>query len=452
MSVTAITTFDQNLLGKYLKIVSTNSVYSQLPDQSVMWKTILKKKKGPAEGRELRYLLRSAYGMAASQFMGLSGDVAYPSGHRATIVEGTCTYKDFALTIELERTLIQKAMSGGDKARYAEPLAEEIKCKTIGMSRMLSAAMYQDGTGRIGKVLTPSVSSGRLAVVLDTTVGHSHVGWFEWGDKVKFVSSAGAAQNVTVSSGSISYYAVADISRSTDTVTIAAYDSSGTELTVSAVNEISAGDFVLRTGITANDYGSISSSTEYGTLSEAIVGLDAITDSNIKLHGVTQNRPIAATVKNCGGNTIDSQHFQEGLSQLKVAVGEGVYKWSDAIMAPEVLDSLVESRETDRRFMSIQDNKKGVASLGYVHGKDTVMFSTDEFCPKQRIYVMPSGSDVLIFRGSSFEWVKPEGGTQWHLKPLAGGHYRTMRAYMEGTGTLYCTHPASILKLTDFAY
>ena len=101
--------------------------------------------------------------------------------------------------------------------------------------------------------------------------------------------------------------------------------------------------------------------------------------------------------------------------------------------------------------MSIQDNKRGVASLGYVHGKDTIMFMTDEYCPKKRIYCVPEG-DVLQFRGSDFEFVKPEGGQKFFLKPSAGGHYRSVRAYMEGSGLILCVHPQAIGVLDNFTF
>jgi hypothetical protein len=451
MTFAAASVVGDNTLGKYLKIVSQNGVYSQLSEQSIMWKNILKKKKGPAEGRELRYLVRSSYGMAAAQFLSVNGAVEYPSAHQAGISEGTAYYKDFAVTVEVERTLIAKALS--DMAKYGEPLAEELKCKTIGLARVLSAAVYQDGTGRIGEVSSAAVvNSTQLEITLKTgTDDIGHVGWFEYGDKVKCVSTAGATQSPTVASGTHAYFTVASVDRINDKVVLNSYDSSGTLLDVDAANQVGSGDYFIRYGTTANDYANISTN-DYGLVSEVFVGLHSLTeDDGRKVNGLTLTAPIKGTRFSASGNPVDSQHFQQLLSQVKVAVGEGAYKWKDAIMAPEVLDSLVESRETDRRFMSIQDNKRGVASLGYVHGKDTIMFMTDEYCPKKRIYVVPEG-DVLQFRGSDFEFVKPEGGQKFFLRPSNGGHYRSVRAYMEGSGLIMCVHPQAIGVLDNFTF
>ncbi len=456
MTFTAVDKVGDNTLGKYLKIVSQNGVYGQLAEQSAMWKNILKKKKGPAEGRELRYLLRSAYGMAAAQFLAVNGAVEYPSAHKATITEGTAYYKDFACTVEVERTLIAKAMS--DMSKYGAPLAEELKCKTIALSRMLSAAVYQDGTGRIGTVSSAAVreagTNDELTITLKTgTDDPGHVGWFEYGDKVKVYTTAGTVQVPTLTTGTHSYFVVTGVDRVNNTVNLASYNSSDAQLDITAANEVSSGDYIVRsglyTGAGANDFaGTI---TDYGLFSNAFVGLHSLTeDDGRTVNGIALNAPIRGTRYSGSANPIDSSHFQSLMSLVKVAVGDGTYTWSNAIMAPEILDSLVESRETDVRFTSITDNKRGVASLGYVHGKSTLMFETDEYCPKQRIYVVPEG-DCLQFRGSDFEFVKPEGGQKFFLRPSNGGHYRSVRAYMEGSGLLLCVHPQAIGVLENFS-
>lgn len=452
MSVTPVNKIGDNTLGNYLKIVSQNGVYSQLSEQSAMWKNTLKRKKGPAEGREIRYLLRSAYGAGAAQFVAVLGAVAYPDSHQATLVECTAWYKDFALTVEVERTLIAKALN--DMSRYGEPLAEELKCKTVAMARMLSAAVYQDGTGVIGTVSSTSVTGGNLVVTLNTgNTARGHVGWGEFGDKVKFASTAGAAHDVTVSSGTISYYTIASIDRVNNKWTVSAYDANNTLLSITGANAVAATDLIYRKGITPNDTTAISTTGEYGTLSEAFVGLDSLTaDDGRKVFGTNMNAPIKGTRFDAGAVPIDSQHFQQTLSQQKVAVGEGAYKWTNAIMAPEVMDSLIESRETDRRFISMADNVRGSTGMGYQHGKDKVMFETDEYCPKTRIYMVPEG-DVLQFRGADFEFVRPDGGQKFFLRPTStGGHYRSVRAYMEGSGLLICVHPQAIGVIHNFTF
>jgi hypothetical protein len=186
-------------------------------------------------------------------------------------------------------------------------------------------------------------------------------------------------------------------------------------------------------------------------MSNNFIGLDSFTENDSRVvHGITQNTGLGGTRRDASGNPIDSQDFQQLMSQIKIAVGASRYKYSQALMAWETLDALVESRETDRRFQSIQDNKRGVARLGYVHGKDTVMFEADEFCPKQRIYCLPEG-DCLQFHGSDFEFVQPEPGQKFHLKPNStSGYDRTLVSFMEGDGCLISTHPNSLGVIENF--
>lgn len=438
-----------NKLGTYLKIVSQNGVYNNLSENSAAWKYVLKRKKGPEEGRELRYGLRSAYGSASAQFLAVSGAVLYPDAHQSTLVEGITQFKDFGCTIEVERTLIQKALS--DASRFGEPLAEEMKCKTIALARILSAALYQDGTGRIGQVASTAVVGGELVVALATgSADIGHVGWFEFGDRLKSYDTAGAVQVPTVASGTHAYFGVINIDRVNDTVTLASYDAGHAKLTINAANQVSAGDFLCRIGITPNDWAAIGTTNDYGSVSESFVGLGSLVAADgRKVNNINMNAPIRGTRVNANGAPIDSSHFQQLMSLVKVAVGEGTYNWSSALMAPEVLDALVESRETDVRFTNIKDVMRGCDSLGYMHGKSKIMFESDEFCPKTRVYVIPEG-DCLQFKGSDFEYVQPEGGNKFFLRPSAGGHYRQIRAYMEGSGTLFCVHPQAIGVLEGF--
>jgi hypothetical protein len=85
-------------LGSFLKIVSTGAVYNNLSEDSHLWDYIKKKKKGDTDGRQLRFLVRSAYGSAAAEFIQAAGG-DYPAAVQSTVTEATTEYKDYALTI-----------------------------------------------------------------------------------------------------------------------------------------------------------------------------------------------------------------------------------------------------------------------------------------------------------------------------------------------------------------
>jgi len=437
-------------VGKYLKIVSRGAVYNNLSEDSEIWNRVKKMKAGPAEGRENRFNLRSGYGAAAVGELPLSGG-AYPSAHKSTLNEGTMVFKDYACTIELERTILQKALS--DMSKYGEPLAEEIRAKTIAMSRLLSYRAYGDGTGAIGEVASSAASSNKVVVTLKSTnTCRGFVGWFEIGDKLVMADTAGTAVSPDAATA-YSYMRVDDKDRVANTVTLAAINTSGAQINQSATTNIVAGTLFYRLQQSTN--GSIPSvssiSADYNTLSESWCGLESLGQNDGRLvNGITLSGALGGTRFDVGGTAIDSQDFQQAMSQLMIRVGQGRYKYKAPIMAWETLDALVESRETDRRFQSIKDDKRGVEQLGYVHGKNTLIFTPDEFCRKDRIYVLPEG-DVLQFYGEDFEWVNPDGkGQKFYLRPNSSGHDRVVRAYMEGSGAFFAVHPAAILTLHNF--
>jgi hypothetical protein len=220
-------------LGNYLKIVSKGSVYNALSEDSPVWENIKKKKKGPVEGRELRYLLRSAYGSAAAGFIAVNGG-AYHSGSQATINEGIAQYKDFSLTVEVERTLIANAIS--DFSRYGEPLAEELRAKSIALSRILSAAAYGDGTGVLCELSgAGTVSAGVATATVETgTSAKGFIGWLEVGDFIQVIDPDGTVQTPTITTGTYGYSKITSVNRSAGTFTYTTFDNAGASDAITA--------------------------------------------------------------------------------------------------------------------------------------------------------------------------------------------------------------------------
>lgn len=433
-------------LGDYLKIVSKGGVYNNLSEDSSIWDLIKKMKKGQAEGREMRYLLRSAYGAAAANFVAVDGG-AYPSAQQASINEASTIFKDYALTIEVQRTLIEKAIS--DFSRYGEPLAEEIRTKTISLSRQLSASLYADGTG----VLAQAAGAGSFTAtsvtfsVSNASSARGFIGWVELGDKVVVKNADGTDANPTCTG--FDHYVVSDKDRAAGTITLLPKTSAGAAITDVSATGITAGDVMYKSSSTFVDLTAIGSN-DYNSLSYYYPGLESLAAADgRKVNNTTMSGALKGTQRDVGGQPLDSSDFQKLMSQIKLTVGANRYKYAKAMMAWESLDALVESRETDRRFQSIKDTDKGVESLGYVHGKDRIVFEADEFCPFQRIWVLPQGDSVQFF-GEDFKFVEPQAGQKFMLKPNASGHDRTIRAYMEGSGTLICVHPSSVGSIRNF--
>ena len=448
----AVTTVGSNTLGKMLKIVSKGGVVNNLSEDSAVWQNVKKQHvAGDAKGRQLRYAIRTDLGSGAVGFLDVTGG-AYLSGSQSSISEGIAEWKDFGATIEVDRTVIEKALQDFDS--YGKPLVEELDLKAIALSRILSAAVYADGTGVLAQALDAgSVSSAKTVLNVDTSdSARGFVGWLEEGDKVYMVNANGTAADPTISTGgTFDHYVIDSVDRDNATATLEARDSSGSAVDVTATG-VTAGDYLVRVSASAAQDLSSIGSTDYNTLSYALTGLDALTqDDGRVVNNITLSGNASGSRQDESGNPIDSQAFQKMLSKLMRRAGKGRYKYDQALMAWETYDSLIESRETDRRFMSIEDDKRGVRGMAYVHGRNAVMFDPDEFCPKKRIYLVPD-KGALQFHGTDFDFVSPNGNDKFHLRPTgtSAGYDRVVQSFMEGSGALISTHSAALGCIHNF--
>lgn len=405
--------------------------------------------------RERRFLFQTSFGPAAIQYRnpGTTNRV-FPTAQQASIGEKSAKYKEINATIELEYNLWDRARKSPEK--YAEPLAFEIDSKTSASKRRIAADFYADGTGVIGTVLTAVDTTGAGGSVLITLsssdTARGHVGYFEYGDLLLNYNTNGTIDSPTVV-GTFYAWRVDTKDRALNTVRLSAVDATGTVLSLTA-SSIDPTDVLYRVGQpTIPDL--TAPVTDYGTLTEVIPGLESLAAADGRvIHGITMSGATAGTQIDAGANPIDVKYIQKCLDSVKVAVGQDRYKWKMMSMAPETHASLIESRETDRRFQTVQDNKRGTTFFAYVHGNDTVETYSSEYVPMKRLYMLPeakSSEKVLQFWGTDFETVKGQGMGDWHLKPASGGgHVATMASYLQAIGTMVCMHPASIGVVHNF--
>jgi len=449
----AVTHVGANTLGNLLKIVSKGGVINNLSEDSAIWQNILKQHvSGDALGRQLRYAIRTNLGSAAAGFLTVTGG-AFLSGQAATVSEGIAEWKDFGCTVEVDRTVIEKALQDFDS--YGKPLVEELDLKSIALARILSAAVYGDGTGVIAQALNAGtiVAGSTVFAISAADTAKGFAGWIEENDIIHIIDPDTTDTTPTLSAGTYSHYVVTSVDRDANTVTLRAKTTTGTDLTVTATN-IAAGDYMVRgkTADTYQDISALSTTVDYNTASTAFTGLDALTqDTNILVNAIQLTGNAGGTRQDESGNPIDSQAFQKLMSKLMRRAGKGRYKYDQACMAWETYDSLIESRETDRRFMSIEDDKRGVRGMAYIHGKNAVMFDPDEFCPKKRIYVIPN-QGALQFHGSDFDFVSPNGSDKFAFRPTGttAGYDRVVQSFMEGSGALITTHAAALGCIHNF--
>ena len=289
---------------------------------------------------------------------------------------------------------------------------------------------------------------------LDTDQGFA--GCFQFGEYVKNYTAAGAAGTApTVTGGTFDHWVVTSRNpiSAANTVTLTAQSSSNANLVVTAWAP-TAGEAFYKIG--QPTIPNLTSIADYGTASEAITGLESLVSNDGRtVFGLAQTGAIAGTVYDNGGAVIGTNAIEQALNQVKNAVGEGRYKWSAALCNRETRSAFIESRETDRRFISIEDNKRGLNKFAYVHQDDTVVLQGSEFARFNRMFLIPEGKTegqkVLQFRGTDFKPARAENGDVFMFAPgTSGYHRRLMVSYMSGMGQLLSLHNAAMVKITNF--
>ena len=453
----AYTGISQLALGNYLTIAFIEGVHKNISITYPEWELVERMRVGSVDGREARFLLQTSLGPSAVQYRNPGVRSDFPAGSESSIAEGTIQYKELDATIELEYNLYRRILES--KSKYdASALAMEVDAKITSLKRQMCLDFYADGTGCLGRALSVTVNAAGQAVVtlrsLDTDQGFA--GCFQFGEYVKNHTAAGAAGTApTVTGGTFDHWVVTSRNpiSAANTVTLTAQSSSNANLVVTAWAP-TAGEAFYKIG--QPTIPNLTSIADYGTASEAITGLESLVSNDSRtVFGLAQTGAIAGTVYDNGGAVIGTNAIEQALNQVKNAVGEGRYKWSAALCNRETRSAFIESRETDRRFISIEDNKRGLNKFAYVHQDDTVVLQGSEFARFNRMFLIPEGKTegqkVLQFRGTDFKPARAENGDVFMFAPgTSGYHRRLMVSYMSGMGQLLSLHNAAMVKITNF--
>lgn len=456
----AINNVDSLLLGKLLQITFSKGFRRQLVRDHRDWESVKQMTVGMPGGREHRFMFQVGGGPAAIQYAAIGSSGAFPAAQRSAVEEKIAIFKELNATIEIDYMLFERLKMA--PAKYADNLAMELEDKLVYLKRRVAADLYNDGLGVLGTVASVAdagIAQGKVEVTLSTLASsRGHVGWFEYDDLLLNCDPDGTADMAATAVA----WKVVSIDRPNNKVTLQAINSSGAPVALAnvAASSIDASDLLYR-GTTSASHSRVDLSGtfagDYGTATEIIAGLGAlVANDGRQVHGITMSGVTGSTIKDCGGSAIDVTHIQQALSQVKTAVGQGRYKYSSLLCAPEMLDSLIEGRETDRRFNSVEDATRGVRKFIYQHAEDAVEFVTSEFCKKNEAFSLPSGkgeeSKVMEFVGTDFKAVEvPGSSSKFHLRPTSGGgHEKKLVSYMFGLGVLVNQHPKACLKIQNF--
>ncbi len=450
-------------LGSLLQIVFTNGVRNQISLDHRDFEMIKRARQGSSVARQLNFEFQKGFGPSAISWRNPgTSNRAFPTAQQSSLQENIAMFKEIQATIEVEYNIYDRARKSPET--YGKPLAIEIASKSTASKRRMAADLYGDGTGVIGQLPASgaSVTSPASNVLnfqlslLDTARGHS--GFFEPDDILILRTQAGVATALDTNLATEpAYWKVVSRDYETQLVQLQGLDSSFAAvatITAVTVQPEDTSVFYRYQQPTIPNLSTIGSS-DYGTLTEVMAGLESLVAADGRvIHGITMSGSTAGTQLNAGGNPIDVSHIQKVMSKTKNNVGQDRYKWKMMIQAPATYDAFVESRETDRRFITIDDVTRGAKKIMYQHQNDSLECYTSEFCPPKRMYILPeskAGEKVLEFHGSDFESVKGEDMSSFHLKPgSGGGHVNTMVSYLNAIGVMICNHPAAVAVVRNF--
>ena len=440
-------------LGQFLQIAFTQGVFNQLNQTFPDFEMVKKFRVADPNWREQRFMLQTSLGPSAVQYRNPNFSTAFPAAQRIGISEKTAVAKELDATVEIEYNLYKKALNS--PLKYAEPLALEMQAKAIAAKRRIAADLYGDGTGVIGTVATAGVAvvGGKLEITLSAaSSARGHIGFFEYDDLVVFKLPAGTAQNAAPTSAVA--FRVVSRSRKLNKVVLEGVDVDGNSVSITGAGDLDGGEVIYRAG--QEEIGNLSSISDYGLASTVFAGLESLlADDGRVVHGITMSGATAGSVVSAAGQGLSLAVVQEALSNAKIAVGQGRYKWSMLVSSPEQRDALIESAETDRRFMVADNPKRGGKSFVFQHENDTLEVIASEYCPKERAFALPNqaagGQSMMQLYFTEMAPVDVGSG-KLHLKPAAaGGHERKIASYMEGYISLLCTHPAAGVVIKEIS-
>lgn len=459
----AYSNIDNLNLGSLLQIIFSNGVRNQISTDFRDFELIKRAKVGNSLAREIRFQFQSTLGASAIQYANPgTTNRAFPRAQQVDIGEKTAKFKELNATLELEYNLWSRAKKSPEK--YADPLAIEVSSKASAAKRRLAADLYGDGTGVVGQLGTDaaavtSTNSDSLWFTLDEgNTARGHLGFFEYGDILilRDPDTTTTALDTNLATEPV-FWKVVERDFDGRRALLQGLDSAYAPVaTMTAVSvQPASGAVFYRSGQPTIPNLSTIGSSDYGTLTEVIAGLETLTASDARVvHGITMQGASAGSRQSCSGAAIDVKYLQKCMDNMKRKVGKDRYKWKMMNMAPETHASFIESRETDRRFQMVDDNKRGVKFFAYIHENDTLECNSSEYVPPKRLYIMPeekNGEKVIEFHGSDYEAVRAKDGDEWMLKPGAdGGHVNMMVSYLQAVGVLICKHPAAVGVVTDF--
>ena len=456
-------------LGTIAQILFSKGFTSQMNRTYKEYESVLiNMKTGSATTeREYRYLLQTALGVNAVKWQqqGVS-NVAFPKGDISTTQEVTAVMKKLQATIELDLNMWKRVRAA--QAKYIDnPLVMEVQSKLDVVKRNQARALFGDGTGCIGKIPNPAVlaySVGVVAITLDTddaAVGGGNTNWFNVGEKICFCASDGTAHLFASSGGNnIAYCVVTRVDRKNRKVYAEGYTSGDVNTAITGAGTVVAADLIYPASVCDASFlgPDVSGTPDYGTITPVMAGLESLAaNDGRKVFGVTMSGQLAGSQYDAGGGIFNVSSIEESMNETEQNVGANKYTYDNLLMPYNAFSALIEGKEADRRFNSVEDSARGGRKFIYQYGDQSLDCLKSYFCPFNRIYSLPKPGKgemgesgyALELRGVEFEDVAM-GGQKEFLKLSSSDYLNVMQSFLEGWAVLIAKQPASVNVIHNF--
>jgi hypothetical protein len=462
---TNFTNIDSKTMGLLLDIMFTKGARDQLP-QTYREFELIKPIRVERTERESRSRIQTSRGPARVQAASPGSSTTFPAKQQAVIKELVVKLKEYDAITSIDIELFERLRNASGKA--ADELAIEMEATMMNLKRRSCIDLFGDGSGIMvrnsGSVTETKGDSTNIdyvdctAALIGATISSvaspGSVTFLELDDILTCSDGKNSAVPPTESSGSAFYgWQVLAIDVDAGTFRVQPVDSSGVLVEDITASNIVDGTCFHRIG----DKGSVArvdSVSDWGIASNYMVGLESLTATDGRtVHGVAMTGPFKGTRHDGAAALIDLNMIQKAISKAKRAVGEGAFKWDNLVMSYQSFDAFVDSKESDRRFISVDDNTRGSKKFAYQHGNDTLNFLVSEFSPLNRCYAIPTGGKsgkVLEMHAKDAQHLKTPDGSSWHLNVSGGAFEKSYVAFHMMFQQLVCNHPAAIAVLTNF--
>lgn len=429
-----------------------------------------------AASRQVNFALQPARPVSNAQMRNPGArNSAFISGENDTIVEKTATAKQMDVVGEFDYDVYMRAEQDPSQV-YVGPMGMAVDNLMFNAKEHLLIQYYGDGSGAQAEVATPLVSSVVEAGtndLLKVDIGNTsaYLGTiYNIREEQKLVAYAqdGTAHAPTVASGTVAYLKVVSVVTvgATKSVTLAAYDASDVQLSITAASTIDANDVLYNYSDVANGgVFSRAAISDYGDLLY-MPGLRALGAADGRVcNDVTLSGAYAGSELDLNGANFFFTDLGSMFAQINRRTAEGKYDYPLLKTSFDTWNYLVNLDEGSKYLKPVVEqspNGRGEKKYMYYHNDIAAAVVGRRFVADSDIWAEPKLMDSMsvpgvtkegpiMFKFTGFDYVKEPGSNDiFRFKVTSAGRLKVVQTHMQTFGTFVATQSAAIGRVKNF--